>query len=300
MQALCLMPLDPIFYATPLFFVLIGIELWYSSREKLELYEWKDSIANLAMAAGTGIIGMGGRALAFLLFTFLFQFRVFDIGWSWWAWLILLFADDLSYYVYHRVHHEVRFFWAAHVNHHSSQKYNLSVALRQTWVGALTMYIFWLWLPLLGFPPMMILIMMSINLIYQYWIHTETIGRLPVWFELIFNTPSHHRVHHGSNIRYLDRNHAGIFIIWDRFFGTFQKEDPGEKVVYGLTENIHTYNPLKIAFHEFISIGKDLRQKGLSFRQRWMYVFGPPGWSHDGSRKSSRQLRQEKAKGQRV
>ncbi|MEL6357556.1 MAG: sterol desaturase family protein, partial [Bacteroidota bacterium] len=151
-------------------------------------------------------------------------------------------------------------------------------------------FVFWLWLPLLGFHPLMIAIMQSVSLIYQFWIHTEAIGKLWWPIEWIFNTPSHHRVHHGSDVKYLDRNHAGVLIIWDRLFGTFQAEE--ERPEYGLTRNIHTYNPLQIATHEWQDLIQDQMQ-ALTFRQRLGYLFGPPGYSHDGSRKTSDQLREE-------
>jgi len=146
-------------------------------------------------------------------------------------------------------------------------------------------------LPLLGFHPIMVLTMMSFSLIYQFWVHTKTIKRMG-FLELFMNTPSHHRVHHASNVRYLDRNHAGILIIWDRMFGTFQEELEDEPVVYGITSNIHTYNLFKIAFHEFANILRDLG-KSTSFTNKLKYVFMPPGWSHDGSTKTSDELREE-------
>ncbi len=177
--------------------------------------------------------------------------------------VIILFAEDFTYYWFHRISHESRLFWASHVVHHSSQKYNLSTALRQTWSGSFYTFIFWLPLVLIGFHPVMVLVQMSISLIYQYWIHTELIKKMPKWFEAIFNTPSHHRVHHATNPQYLDRNHAGIFIIWDRLFGTFEPEV--EKPVYGLVTNIETYNPIKVAFIEWYNMLKDfLHLKHLS------------------------------------
>ena len=158
----------------------------------------------------------------------------------WWTYVLLFFADDLAYYWFHRVHHEVRVFWASHVVHHSSQHYNLSTALRQTWTP-MTALPFWAPLALLGFAPWMILTQLAISLIYQFWIHTERVKKLPAPFEFFFNTPSHHRVHHGANEVYLDRNYGGILIIWDRIFGTFQGET--ERPVYGLTQNIRTFRP---------------------------------------------------------
>ena len=214
-----------------------------------------------------------------------------------WAWIALFLADDFSYYWFHRISHSSRYFWASHVVHHSSMKYNLGTALRQTWTGSLSgAFVFWIWLPLIGFSPVAVMTMQAISLLYQFWIHTELINKLPAPIEFIFNTPSHHRVHHGSNLAYLDKNHAGVLIIWDRLFGTFQAEL--HRPTYGLTSNLNTHNPVRIAFHEWASIGQDIRRayrETRSIRTTLGYVIGPPGWSHDGSRKTTRQLRAEQA-----
>jgi sterol desaturase/sphingolipid hydroxylase (fatty acid hydroxylase superfamily) len=200
---------------------------------------------------------------------------------------LLFFADDLSYYVMHRTSHECRFFWASHVVHHSSQRFNLATALRQTWTGSFFTFIFWLWLPLVGFAPIMVMTMQAISLLYQFWVHTELVRNMGP-LEWIFNTPSHHRVHHASNGRYLDRNHAGMLIIWDRIFGSFEQER--ERCVYGLTRNLNSYNPVRIAFHEWLDIWRDVKA-ARDWRSRWMYAFGPPGWRHDGCGKTSAELR---------
>jgi sterol desaturase/sphingolipid hydroxylase (fatty acid hydroxylase superfamily) len=203
--------------------------------------------------------------------------------------VVLFFADDLAFYTYHRVHHEVRLFWAQHVVHHSSQHFNLSTALRQQWV-LMTELPFWIPLALMGFSPAMIVGMHAVSLIYQYWIHTEAIGKLPRWFEFFFNTPSHHRVHHGSNPQYLDRNYGGILIIWDRMFGSFEPE--GERVKYGLTKNIHTFNPFKVFAHEWIAIWRDVRGAD-NWRDRFGYAFRGPGWQ-PGSAEDKRETEREK------
>ena len=280
-----------IHYAIPAFIILLLLEVAVAAYEKKDWYDTKDTFSSLAMGIGNVIIGLVGKGLVLGAYFIVYQFRLFDLGTQWWVWLLLFFAEDLSYYWFHYTSHSVRYFWASHVIHHSSQKYNLGTALRQTWTGNITgSFIFHLWLPLVGFHPLMIAIMSSISLLYQFWIHTEAIGKLPRWIEFIFNTPSHHRVHHGSDIKYLDRNHGGILIIWDRIFGTFQEEE--ERPQYGLTKNIATHNPLRIATHEWIDMWRDMQQP-LSWRDRFGYLFGPPGWSHDGSRKTSEQLRAE-------
>ncbi|WP_040760882.1 sterol desaturase family protein [Spirosoma panaciterrae] len=287
---------DLIQLAIPGFVILLVTEVIVTAIQHKDYYVTRDTASSLSMGIGNVIISaLIGKALVFGAFTLVYNFRLFTIDMTkWWAWGILFFAEDFSYYWFHRISHSSRFFWASHVVHHSSMKYNLGTALRQTWTGNLSgAFIFWLWLPLVGFPPIAIMTMQSISLLYQFWIHTELINKFPAPIEAIFNTPSHHRVHHGSDLDYLDKNHAGILIIWDRLFGTFQEEH--HRPTYGLTTNINTHNPVRIAFHEWISIGQDLR-RSRSIRDVFGYLFGPPGWSHDGSRKTTKQLRaQQKA-----
>jgi sterol desaturase/sphingolipid hydroxylase (fatty acid hydroxylase superfamily) len=184
--------------------------------------------------------------------------------------------------------------WAGHVSHHSAIKMNFATALRQGVFERVHKYFFWLPLPLLGFDPMMIFTVMSINLFYQFWLHTELVGRLPAWFEAVFNTPSHHRVHHASNIRYLDCNHAGALIIWDKLFGTFSREVEGEPPVYGLTKNITSYNPIHVATHEYSAILSDVKRAD-KFRDRLSYILKAPGWSHDGEDQRAKVLRAQLA-----
>jgi len=193
--------------------------------------------------------------------------------------VLLFFADEFSYYWFHRTSHECRLFWASHVVHHSSQRYNLSTAVRQSWTSTFISWIFWMWLPLIGFQPLMVLTMQAISLLYQFWIHTQLVEDLGP-LEFIFNSPSHHRVHHGANARYIDRNHGGTLIIWDRLFGTFEPEDAQDRPLYGLTKNIQTYNPVRIAFHEWVDLCRDVRS-APGWRNKLRYVFGRPGWRHD-------------------
>ena len=283
-----------IHYAIPFFILTVIIEGIAVFRHNPKSYELKDTLASISMGIGNVLVGLITKLFIVVIFGFIYEnFRLFDIGFQWWAWVLILFADDFCYYWSHRIGHESRFFWASHIVHHSSQKYNLSTALRQTWTGGFFTFVFFLILPFIGFHPVMIFTQMSISLLYQYWIHTELIDKMPRWFEAVFNTPSHHRVHHGSNPIYLDRNHAGIFIIWDKLFGTFQPELKEEKVVYGLTNNIHTYNPVKIAFLEWYGLLKDAFTQKLSFANSVKYLFYPPGWRHDGTGKTSENLREE-------
>jgi len=181
-----------ILYAIPFFILAMALELYVTTREQLKHikgYETKDALASISMGLGNVILGFASKAIVLLAFFGLYDhFRLFDIPVTWWSFVLLLFADDISYYWFHRISHECRLFWASHVVHHSSQHYNLSTALRQTWSGSFYTFIFWLWLPLLGFHPAMIMLQMSISLLYQFWIHTEAIDKMPRWFEAIFNT----------------------------------------------------------------------------------------------------------------
>ncbi|MCO5247653.1 MAG: sterol desaturase family protein [Chitinophagales bacterium] len=269
---------DIINYAIPGFVLLLTIEILVNAYQKRDLFEVKDTISSLTMGIGSVIIGIAGKALTFAAFSLAYKFSIFKLDWAWYVWVLAFFADDISYYWFHRKSHEIRFFWASHVVHHSSEKYNLGTALRQPWTGILTgTFIFWIWMPLLGFHPIMVMTMQSVSLLYQFWIHTETIHKLPNFIEYIFNTPSHHRVHHGSNPEYIDKNHGGILIIWDRIFGTFQKEL--YRPTYGLTANINTFNPLKIVSHEWIDIFKDV-SKSHSLKDAFHYIFAGPGWKY--------------------
>ena len=278
-----------ILYSIPAFIVLVLLELaWARRRPEVRGYERRDTFASLSMGAINVVIAGGAKFLSIPFYAVLYQHRLVDVvaALGAWSWLVLFFAEDLCYYWFHRLHHEVRVLWAAHVNHHSSQHYNLSTALRQPLLTPFTGPIFWAPLALVGFPPFMILTAQAVSLLYQFWLHTEAIDRLgPLeWF---MNTPSHHRVHHGKNVPYLDKNHAGVLIIWDRLFGTFARED--ERVVYGLTTDIKTFNPLKIGFHEIGSIGRDVA-RAPTIRAKLGYLFAPPGWSHDGSTQTATQL----------
>ena len=281
---------DLIQYAIPGFVILLVVEVLVTAKQQKDYYDVKDTASSLSMGIGNVIIGLAGKVIVFCAYSLVYKFRLFTVDMThWWAWVLLFFADDFSYYWFHRISHSSRYFWASHVVHHSSMKYNLGTALRQTWTGNITgAFIFWIWLPLLGFSPVAIMTMQAISLLYQFWIHTELINKFPAPIEFVFNTPSHHRVHHGSDLDYLDKNHAGVLIIWDRMFGTFELES--NRPTYGLTTNINSHNPVRIAFHEWVAIGHDIRRAG-SLRAALGYIFGPPGWSHDGSRKTTKQLR---------
>ncbi len=286
-----------VMYAIPAFVVLMIVEALVLSpwggtapRARRRGYEGRDTAASLAMGLGNVVIGVATQASRIALMIWIYQFRLFDMGTGVVAWAIVLIGEDFTYYWWHRASHEIRFMWAAHENHHSSQHYNLSTALRQSWTTPFTTLLFYAPLPLLGFNPAMLAVASTISLLYQFWIHTEVIDRLGP-LEQVFNTPSHHRVHHGSNIEYLDRNHAGILIIWDRLFGTFEPEVAA--VRYGLTKNIDTFNPVRIAFLEWAQLVRDVRC-ATTWRARLGYIFCAPGWKPDGASTTSRLLRERR------
>jgi sterol desaturase/sphingolipid hydroxylase (fatty acid hydroxylase superfamily) len=270
---------DPTLYAIPFFLVTLALEpllLAQARRSGRSVagYEWRDTLASIGMGLVSlvfvGIINFGVFALAEVLWAH----RFCDLGRGLLGWTVAIVGWDLSYYGYHRVEHENRLLWACHVSHHSSRRYNLSTALRQPWTPVFGVVFYSVW-SLAGVSPWMIMVSGGVNLVYQYWVHTEAVDRTPRWFEAVFNTPSHHRVHHGSNPQYLDRNYGGIFIVWDRLFGSFEPE--GEPVVYGLTKNIESYSLFAIAFQEYLSIALDMwRAKDL--RERLGIVAHGPAW----------------------
>ncbi len=239
--------LKPQNIAIPLFAIFIAIEAYAMIRENRALYDRKDTWNNIFI----GFVSVAFGAL-FALATsqvYLWASSVSPLQMpmnAWWAWVLLVFVDDFAYYWFHRISHESRFFWNFHVVHHSSNQYNLSVAVRQSWFSGIAHWIFYVPVAFLGFPFWAFVTVHGLNLIYQFWIHTKFIEKMG-WFETIFNTPSHHRVHHGVNDQYLDKNYAGIFIIWDKLFGTFVEEQ--EEVRYGIIKPINSYNPLWVNTH---------------------------------------------------
>lgn len=276
-----------------LLFMLVPVEILLAHYFQLRAdYELADTLANLTVSLGSisfwGLLGWlyyGGVLFAY-------AHRLFDIPFSATSFLAVFVLDDCRYYWWHRISHRCRWFWASHVVHHSSQHFNMAVALRQSWTSQFTgLTLLNVPLAWIGFHPGSIALAFSVNLVYQFWIHTETIDRMPRWFEYLFNTPSHHRVHHGSNPRYLDANYAGVFMVWDRLFGTFVPEQADEPVRYGLVHDLSTFNPLRIATHEYVAIARDLVQPALRLRHRLGYLFAPPGWSHDGKRATTEMLR---------
>lgn len=281
--------LDFINYFVPIFAICILLEGIYLYKSRKEKYLLKDTFTSIAMGIGTVIIDTAfTKSIVLFIYDFFSKFAIFKIEMNLFSFVAILFAEDFCYYWFHRIGHESRFFWASHVVHHSSEEYNLSTAVRQTWTGTIINTVFWIPLILIGFPPIMVMIQQSISLIYQFFIHTETVGKLG-FLEKLFNTPSHHRVHHGSDLKYLDKNYAGIFIIWDKLFGTFIEES--EQAKYGLVKNINSYNPILVAYKEWYSICKDLL-KSKKISDGISYVFLAPGWSPEGGT-TTKELREK-------
>lgn len=268
---------DPVQMAIPAFIIAIIAEMFAVKAGARGDYDWRDTATSLVMGFGNTFAAILFGAAVVGFGVAIHEFRLFDIPVTWWSFLLCFVGDDFFYYWFHRSAHRVRWFWASHVIHHSSQHYNLSTALRQTWTGHFSLsFIFRLPLFFMGFDPKLILFCAGLNLVYQFFIHTEVVRRLPLGLEAWLNTPSHHRVHHGTNARYLDRNYGGVLIVWDRLFGTFEAERDDEPARYGIIRNLATFNPLWVATHEWVGIARDL-WKAPDWRTRWLVVAGPPG-----------------------
>lgn len=276
----------------PIYTIVIAIEILYSYFKHKHYYSAKGILSNLYLTSLNFSLDILVRGICLAVLWYFYQFKFTAIDKTIHPivyWTALLFAEDFMFYWMHRIDHYCRFFWAVHVTHHSSEEFNLTVGFRSSVFQPLYRFVYFIPLSLVGFDPLDVMFMYAATQIYGILIHTKTVDKLGP-LEWVLSTPSHHRVHHASNIKYLDKNMGMIFIIWDRVFGTFEKEE--EEVVYGLTANIKTYNPITMVFHEWKAIFEDLK-KQTSLKNKFMYVFGPPGWSHDGSRKTSNQLRAE-------
>jgi sterol desaturase/sphingolipid hydroxylase (fatty acid hydroxylase superfamily) len=280
-----------IYITTPIYIVVIGIEILLSYIHNKHYYTVKGTLANIYLSALNFTLDIVLRVLCLFVLNYFYQFRFFEIENTYAYWGVLLIAQDFMFYWLHRIDHYCRLFWAVHVTHHSSEEFNLTVGFRSSVFQPVYRFIYFIPLALCGFKGIDIMFIYAATQIYGILIHTQYINKMG-FLEYFLSTPSHHRVHHASNVKYLDKNMGMVLIIWDKLFGTFQKEEDDEKVVYGLTENIKTHHPLKMVFHEWINIFKDLK-KAPNLKSSFMYVFGPPGWSHDGSKKTSRQLRDE-------
>ena len=272
------MNLNPIVLSIPIFFLLIGIELVVERLSHRQLYRFSDAIANLSCGITSQVSGLFLRVFGIGVYEILYSnFAFFQLEKNWIYWISLFFLVDLAYYWAHRMSHEINLFWGGHVVHHQSEDYNLSVALRQSSFQVVWTFAFNLPLAFMGFDTLDFALMSALNTLYQFWIHTEAIDKMG-WFEYIFNTPSHHRVHHGRNPKYIDKNHAGTLIIWDRMFGTFQKEE--EKPTYGITKPIHSWNALWANFSHYDTMATELKMIP-KWSDKIKYLFKKPGWLPD-------------------
>jgi sterol desaturase/sphingolipid hydroxylase (fatty acid hydroxylase superfamily) len=272
--------------AFAVFFLSIVLEWWYWRGKGEHKYIWQDTLANYALVFMQVAFDILGKAL-FVIIALEWvrkhglQLITEETQHSWWGIALCFLGVDFGYYWYHRMSHRVRALWAIHVTHHSSELMNFSTALRQP---VLEHLIDWLWfvpLAFAGFSAKLILLCYGFNLIYQFFIHTEVVYKFPRWIELIFNTPSHHRVHHGTNAEYIDRNYGGVLIVWDRMFGSFVEEKA--PVEYGILHPVHSYNPLYLAFHLWADIRRDvLRPSSLWIKLKM--IFAPPGWPEEYQR----------------
>jgi len=287
--------MDPIKLYTlvlPLLVAAIVVEALYYRFVLERPYRWAVTGSNLVVAVGRLATDATTKGLVVLAYLAAYEVRLLDIGMDRWeSWVALFLAVEVAYYWLHRCSHEIRWMWAQHSVHHSAQQITLSVAYRLGW----TQFIAGPWLFLLpvcwiGFDPRAVMLMYAANLLYQFWLHTEAVGRLG-WLEHVLNTPSNHRVHHAIEPDYLDRNYGGVLIVWDKLFGTYAAERQGAPITYGLVRQIDTLNPVKIAFAEWLALARDLRT-ARSLREALGYLFGAPGWKPDGRGLTSKAIRQ--------
>lgn len=295
---------NPLIYGVPCFLGLILVELTYSKiSDKKNLYNWKDLASSLSLGIGSAVVAALLKTIvAIVIFIGVYELfnpmidgvRTNIMGWksfsyAWYVWILCQLADDFSYYWFHRQNHMVRFLWAAHIVHHSSDNFNLGTAVRNGWFTILYKPFFYMWIPAVGFPPEMLIVCLGIEALWQFQLHSQYIPRLGI-LEKVFNTHTMHQVHHAKNLEYMDKNHGGFLNIFDKVFGTWKPLDDSIKVEYGVTSPPGSYNPWVILTHEYSNIWADMK-KSKNWRHKFMYVFGPPGWSHDGSTQTVAQMR---------
>ncbi|MBK5209168.1 MAG: sterol desaturase family protein [Flavobacteriaceae bacterium] len=297
---------NPLVYGVPCFLALILLELTYSKTHNYKnLYHWKDLKASLIMGVGSAIIAALIKTIsAIVIFTYAFEIfnpeingiRTNIMGWesfgyAWYVWLLCQLLDDFTYYWFHRQNHMVRFFWAAHIVHHSSDDFNLGTAVRNGWFTVLYKPFFYIWLPIIGFQPEMVIVCLGIEALWQFQLHSVYIPKMGI-IEKIFNTHTMHQVHHAKNVEYLDKNHGGFLNIFDKIFGTWKKFDEDIKIEFGVTTAPNSYNPWVILTHEYKDIWHDTK-KSKNWVHKFMYVFGPPGWSHNAATLTVKQMQFE-------
>lgn len=266
-----------ILFAIPFFFLLMGLEWGYGQLKKKNLYRLNDTTANLVIGIGSQIFGLVFKAMLFGIYVWFYNnYSFFKIPATWWSFVLCIVAFDFFFYWAHRWGHEVNIFWGAHSVHHQSEEYNLSVALRQSWFHNLLAFPIFLAIPMMGFDPMIFGAAAITHTLYQFWIHTKMVDKMPAWFEYIFNTPSHHRVHHAIDLKYIDKNHAGMFMIWDRLFGTFKAEEDKEEIHYGITTQLKSWNPGWANTHYYVEMFQKARN--MKWVDKLKVIFAKPGW----------------------
>lgn len=280
-------------YSTPIIVLFIVLEMIYSYYAKKELYSTIETVTNFYLTALNIGLNLIVKALYVLfIYEYFYEHRLFQIEHVFLYWFALVILEDFLYFLLHWMDHVVRIFWAVHVTHHSSKEFNITTGFRSSVFQPIYRFVFFIPLAVIGFTPIDIMLVYSITQIWGIFVHTKTIGKLPKWVGAIFVTPSHHRVHHGSNLIYLDKNMGMMLIIWDRLFGTFQEEVDEEVVDYGLVCDPEDRGPINIVFHELSQMAKDVT-KDISWKDRFRYIFNPPGWSHDGSTMTTKQMLEE-------
>ena len=285
--------MDYIVLSIPVFFILIGVELLVAKLSKTRLYRFNDAVTNISCGITQQITGVFAKTILIVGYVYIYDhWRLFEIHENWITWLLLFIGVDFFYYWFHRLAHEISLFWGTHIVHHQSEEYNLSVALRQSAFQGFVSMAFYFPLALVGFNPISFVTISAFQTLYQFWIHTKAIKKMPAWFEYIFNTPSHHRVHHGRNPKYIDKNHGGTLIIFDRIFGTFQEEE--EEVIYGVTKPLASWNPVWANFDWYVDMWNDLK-KPMSWKDRVRLLFNKPGWlpDHLGGYRAPHEIKKE-------
>lgn len=299
---------NPLVYGVLAFLAFILLELAYSKNfDDKNLYKWKDLVSSLTIGTGSAVVAALTKTIALVL-VFTVAYELFNpvvdgvrtnifgwksFGYEWYFWIACMLLDDFAYYWFHRQNHMVRFFWAAHIVHHSSENFNLGTAVRNGWFTIIYKPFFYVWIVMLGFSPEMLLVCLGIESLWQFQLHTKYVPKLG-FLEKFINTHTMHQVHHAKNIEYMDKNHGGILNIFDRIFGTWKELDDSIDIEYGVTSPPNSYNIWTILSHEYINIWEDMK-KSKNWRHKFMYCFGPPGWSHDGSTMTIKQIRESLA-----
>ncbi|MHA7941747.1 sterol desaturase family protein [Formosa sp. 3Alg 14/1] len=299
---------NPLVYGVPCFLGFIALEFSYSKvfdKDKKDLYKKKDFISSLSLGVGSAVLGALIKTVSVILI-FNFAYDLFNpevngvrtnimgyqsFGYAWYFWAICMLLDDFTYYWFHRQNHMVRVLWAAHIVHHSSDNFNLGTAVRNGWFTLFYKPFFYVWIVIIGFPPEMLVVCLGIESLWQFQLHTQYVKKLGV-FEKFLNTHTMHQVHHARNLEYMDKNHGGFLNVFDRIFGTWKELDETIEIEYGVSTPPESYNLYVILMHEYQNIWADMK-KSKNWYHKFMYAFGPPGWSHDGSTLTVKQMRKQ-------